>query len=450
MISRTAKLQLAVFLVVALLGLTFAGARYANLGRLVPGYDRGYLVSADFTDSGGIFAGAQVTYRGVAIGTVEKLSLLPQGVRVAMRLRPGTHVPSPSKAVVADRSAIGEQYVDLQPQSDGPTFLHGGDVIPVSMTAIPIQPTQLIVNLDRLVLSVNTADVVTVLDELGKAFQGSGNDLQRLIDAGDALTTAANQHLPQTLRLIRDSSTVLATQRAVAGAFRSYNADLAQLTTQLRSSDPDFRSLFANGTDAATVTTSLLEANRVNLPILLGNLVFVAQVQAVRIPALRQILVTYPNVVAGGFTVTPGDGTAHFGLATTQSPAPCPTTDKGYATTTKRDPSDVTPRLSNFNAYCSLPKGSTTDVRGAVNAPRAEGLPPFPQDASSGSSSSVQGAGFAGSPGWTAMFADYNPSTGHAITSTGQRYTVDSTMGSAQLFGADSWQWLLMDPLRHS
>jgi phospholipid/cholesterol/gamma-HCH transport system substrate-binding protein len=448
MITRSTKLQLIVFAVVALLGLTFAGGRYANLGRFVPGYDPGYLVSADFRDSGGVFIGSQVTNRGVPIGTVEKLTLLPEGVRVGMRLKPGAKVYSPAKATVDNRSAIGEQYVDLLPQSDGPDLLHGGDVIPMSSTSIPIQPAQLVVNLDRLVRSVDLADVATVLDELAKAFQGSGDDLQRLIDAGDQLTQAATQHLPQTLDLIHDSGTVLGTQRQVASAFRSYNADLAQLSTQLRASDPDFRALFAKGTDAARTATSLLEVNRANLPVLLGNLVFVAQVQKVRIPALRQILVLYPNVVAGGFTVTPGDGTAHFGLVTSQSPQVCPSTDKGYATTKRRDPADVTPRPSNFNAYCSLRQGSTVDVRGAANSPRAEGLPPFPEDRSGGSSSTVKGSGLAG--GWQSMFADYDPSSGHAITDDGQRYTIGSTMGVSQLFGQAAWEWLLMEPLRRS
>ena len=53
MIGRTTKLQLLVFAVVALLGLTCTGARYADLGHLMPGYDEGYRVSAVFEDSGG-------------------------------------------------------------------------------------------------------------------------------------------------------------------------------------------------------------------------------------------------------------------------------------------------------------------------------------------------------------------------------------------------------------
>jgi phospholipid/cholesterol/gamma-HCH transport system substrate-binding protein len=450
-ITRQTKLQLLVFGIVAVLGLAYAGGRYAGLGRLVPGYDKGYLVNAEFKDSGGIFEGAEVTYRGVAVGKVEKLSLIPDGVSVGLRLKPGSKVPSPAKAVVGNRSAIGEQYVDLQPQNDGTSYLRAGNVIGQELTDIPIQPTQLIVNLDELVRSVDTADLTVVLDELGRAFDGAGDDLQRLIDAGDQLTDAATANLPQTLQLIRDSKPVLDTQRDLAGHFRSYNADLAQLTAQLRKSDPDFRALFKSGTDSARTATSLLEANRASLPVLLDNLVFAAQVQAVRIPALRQILVTYPNVVAGGFTVTPGDGTAHFGFVTTENPTPCPSTDPGYATTEERDPEAQSNPTPNLRAYCSQESPSPTDVRGARNAPRAEGLPPYPQDRSAAVNrqASLFG-GVTGTDGYTVALADYDPTSGHAITAAGQQFTIGSTAGASSLFGDTSWQWLLMDPLRSS
>ena len=106
-------------------------------------------------------------------------------------------MPTPAKAVVGNRSAIGEQYVDLQPQSDDGERSCRRRRHPGSATSIPIQPTQLVVNLDRLVRSIDVADVTTVLDELGKAFEGSGDDLQRLIDAGDQLTQAATANLPR-------------------------------------------------------------------------------------------------------------------------------------------------------------------------------------------------------------------------------------------------------------
>ena len=361
MITRQTKLQLMVFLLVSVVGLTYTGIRYAGLGKAF--VDQGYVIAADFEDSGGIFEGAEVTYRGVPSGTVEELELIDDGVRVNLRLRPGTEIPTDVRALVGNRSAVGEQFVDLLPERAGEPYLDGGDVIPMSMTDIPITPTQLVVNLDDFVTSIDTDDLSTVLAELGTAFgDGAGESLQRIIDDGNVLTRAAIDALPETKALIRDSETALNTQRDVRGQFLSFNEDLADLTATLRSSDPDFRRLYANGTASANELTDLIQKNESDLPLLLGNLVTVAQIQKVRLPALRQILVTYPNVVAGGFTVAPGDGTTHFGLVTNQEPPIC---EQGYEGTDERPPQDVETRTPNLAAGCTLPDGSPSSVRGA-------------------------------------------------------------------------------------
>jgi phospholipid/cholesterol/gamma-HCH transport system substrate-binding protein len=452
-ISRQTKLQLLVFGLISLLGLSFTGVRYAGLGKYFQ--DQGYVVSADFVDSGGIFEGAEVTNRGVPQGKVVSMTLRPDGVRVGLRMKPGTKIPKDVKAFVGNRSAVGEQYVDLQPQSDDGPYLGGGDVIDRTRTGIPIAPTQLLVNLDRFVTSINTSDVTTVLDELGKAFEGTGDSLQRLVDEGDRLTEAATAHLPQTKKLIQDGRVALDTQRDTAGQFQSFNRDLADLTGQLRASDPDFRRLFANGTQSATEVTDLLETNRSALPILLDNLVTIAQVQSIRLPALRQILVTYPNVIAGGFTVVPDDGTTHFGLSTTGEPPPC--TNGGYEQTKKRDPADLRLRTPNLNAYCASPSSSGQTVRGAQNAPRPAGEKPFPNNTTSAvperehAGQAVRPSSITSTPSGadqdTVLLGDYDPATGHVITADGQRLTIGSSAGASRMFGGKSWQLLLLGPL---
>ncbi len=453
MITRQTRLQLLVFLLISLIGLSYTGVRYAGLGRYF--LDQGYVLSADFEDSGGIFEGAEVTYRGVPTGKVEKLDLIDGGVRVDLRLRPGTEVPTGSRAVVANRSAVGEQYVDLQPARDGEPFMQPGQAIPMSLTDIPISPTQLVVNLDEFVKSIDVGDLSIVLDELGKAFGGgTGDSLRKLVDDGDVLTRAAIDALPETKKLINDGNTVLATQRDVEGQFKSFNSDLAKLTATLRTSDGDFRALYANGTQSATELTDLLRRNETDLPVLLNNLVTVAQIQKVRLPALRQILVTYPNVVAGGFTVAPGDGTTHFGLVTEPDPPVC---TAGYGTE-RRSPDDTSRRTPNLNAYCADP---TKAVRGARNSPYPAGDAPFPEGrkatpaGTSGAGSRVpsfgapggSGAPTAGTASDTALLGDYDPATGRVITEDGQRLSLGTTNGAERMFGSDSWQWLLLGPL---
>lgn len=438
MISRQTKAQLLVFLLISLVGLSYTGVRYAGLGQYF--VDQGYVVAADFADSGGIFDGAEVTYRGVPVGEVVDLSLIEGGVRVDLRLDPGTQVPTGARAVVANRSAVGEQYVDLLPDRAGAPYMAAGDVIGTARTSIPVSPTELIVNLDDFVTSIDTEDLAVVLGELGTAFgNGAGNSLQQILDDGDLLTRAALEALPETTTLIRDGETVLDTQRDVAGQFLSFTKDLAALTTTLRTSDPDFRALFANGTQSANELTDLIRENRSDLPILLQNLVTVAQIQKVRLPALRQILVTYPNVVAGGYTVVPGDGTTHFGLVTDTSPPIC---ERGYEDTVKRSPFELSPRTPNLAAGCELPRGDPSSVRGGARAPR-------PGDAA-GSGSRSAGSrvpSVDGSDADALRFGDYDPASGRVITADGERLSIGSTSGAQRVFGQDSWQWLLLAPL---
>ena len=62
MITQRTKVQLIVFVLITLVGVAYVGARYARLDRLV--FDDSYRVVAHFADSGGIFEGAEVSYRG--------------------------------------------------------------------------------------------------------------------------------------------------------------------------------------------------------------------------------------------------------------------------------------------------------------------------------------------------------------------------------------------------
>ena len=72
MLRRSTKIQLVLFVVITMLGVSYVGANYVGLFR---GFLSGSQCSAyaDFPDSGGIFSNAEVTYRGVAIGRVGSL-----------------------------------------------------------------------------------------------------------------------------------------------------------------------------------------------------------------------------------------------------------------------------------------------------------------------------------------------------------------------------------------
>lgn len=335
MITRTVKAQLLAFATITAVGVSYVGAEYTGLVDDVLG--RGYTVQADFADSGGIFPGAEVTYRGVPVGRVGALSLTgSDGVSVALDIKDGApRIPADTLAVVANRSAVGEQYVDLQPRTSHGPYLLDGSAIPRGSTRVPLPTTDLVLSLDRLVNSVGKDDLRVTVDELGKAFSGTGPNLSRLVDSGNALVESASESLPQTISLIEDSRKVLKTQSDQGSSIKSFAHDLAALTAQLKSSDGDLRKLIGNATPAAQQVNSLLKNISPRLSVLLANLISGGQVTLANLPGVEQSLVTFPALVAGSYTVVPGDGTTHFGLVVNaDDPPPC---TQGYGTT-RRDP----------------------------------------------------------------------------------------------------------------
>ncbi|OIK07767.1 MCE family protein [Streptomyces monashensis] len=423
MITRTVRAQLLAFATVTALGVSYVGARYTGLVDDV--LHRGYTVRADFAESGGVFPGAEVTYRGVPVGRVGDLRLTGSGVSVALKIEDGApRIPADTLAVVADRSAVGEQYVDLQPRRPGGPYLMDGSPIPRSRTRTPLPVTDLVLSLDRLVNSVGKDDLRVTVDELGKAFAGTGPNLSRLVDSGNALVESASASLPQTVSLIEDSRKVLKTQADEGSAITSFSRDLATLTEQLKSSDGDLRGLIGNTAPATEQLDSLLKSARPHIPVLLANLISGGQITLARLPGVEQALVTLPLTVAGSYTVIPGDGTTHFGLTVNADDPPACT--QGYGTQ-RRDPADTGTRPANTGARCTAPRGGRTSVRGAQNAPGP--------------------AGGRYSAGQAAFVAPYDPETGTVTGPDGTPVEIGSTGGEQTVFGKESWQWLLVGPM---
>ncbi|RZI88966.1 MAG: MCE family protein, partial [Microbacterium sp.] len=147
MLTKRTKNQLMIFVFISLIGISYVGARYARLDRLV--YDSSYQVTVSLPASGGIFTGAEVTYRGVQVGSVSDMTLTRDGVDVELSVDNKYKIPADAHALVGNKSAVGEQYVELQPQSDTGPYLKDKSVINAADTEIPVSTTEILTNLDR-------------------------------------------------------------------------------------------------------------------------------------------------------------------------------------------------------------------------------------------------------------------------------------------------------------
>jgi phospholipid/cholesterol/gamma-HCH transport system substrate-binding protein len=376
--------QLVVFALIALVGIAYAGFNYVGLGQVFGIH--GYVVKVELADSGGIFTNAEVSYRGVTVGRVGALNLTDTGVEVDLDIDPSSpQIPASSKAVVADRSAVGEQYVDLEPPNGNGPMLHDGSVIQRDDTAIPIAPQDLLNDLDQLALSVPTDSLRTTVNEADAAFNGTGPDLQKLLDSANSFTKTAIQHVPQTAGLLSNGVTVLGTQQAEAAQIESFSTSLDQLAGQLRSSDPAIRNVITSLPPVAQEVDNILRDTGNDTGILIANLLTTAQITSSRTNAITQALVEYPYAVAAQPSADP-DGTGHLGFVLDLfDPMPC---TQGYQGTVEHPASDVNTPDPNNQAYCALPPQTGTEVRGSNNAPYGgmpqEVAPPSAQEPNGG------------------------------------------------------------------
>ncbi|GAA1898110.1 MlaD family protein [Williamsia serinedens] len=383
--DRRVRWQLTVLAVVAVIATAYVGATYARLDKL---FGIGtYTVHADFPDSGGIFTNAEVTYLGSPVGRVGALSLRPGGVRVDLDLDSGgPDIPASAQAVVASRSAIGEQYVDLRPASVGGPHLRNGSII--TDTAIPVPIQDVVSSATDFTASVPLDDLRTVVTELGKAFDGNGENLRTLVDSLANLSKSGNDDLPQTISLIRNSDTVLTTQAAQSDEILTWSRSLGVITAQLASSDPDLRRLLTTGQTSATQLSALLERSGGDVTRALRDLALDVRNVQRTFQAVSPSLALIAAVSSGSYTPSPGDGTVHFGATLeTNNPPAC---TFGYEKTQqiiaeeKRKNPDFDINYDDFpfntDAHCALPQGSPTGVRGAQSAVYADPDIPEPWD----------------------------------------------------------------------
>lgn len=365
MLTRRARLQIMAFILIALVGVSYAGFRYAGLDRLFG--NRGYEVTLQLANTGGVFENAEVTYRGVPIGRVGELQLTDTGVSVPLDIEESApKIPSDVEAVVSLRSAVGEQYVDLRPKVESGPYLREGSVIEPEQTSTPLPVQDLMTNLDQFANSVPEDSLNTVVTELGTAFRGNGGNLQTILDTSREFTQQAQEHLPQTVQLLENGKTVLDTQNDQGSSIKSFSENLNLLSQSVKSSDADLRKVIQRAPPAAQQVSALLAENK-NLGPLLANLTTTSKLLSANVNGIEQLFVSYPAQVTASNSVVPGDGTAHFGLVlNAMDPLPC---TKGYEDTQKREGTAMEPVPLNTNAHCAEPPGSPTNVRGAQNAP---------------------------------------------------------------------------------
>ncbi|XGU20367.1 MCE family protein [Rhodococcus sp. 3Y1] len=352
-LTKLVRRQLTIFAILAVIGMSAAAISYLRVPTML-GIGR-YSVTVELPDAGGLYRNANVTYRGDTIGQVRSVRLSPGVVRAELSLESAVPVPSSGLAVaVRSVSAIGEQYVDMQPSTaDGP-FLTDGDVIGPDAVTIPTEIGPVLDQAQAMLASVPQDKLRSVIDESAAAFGGRGEDLARLLDSTTSFVDQMSAATTPATTLVQQLDPLLQTQVVTGDQIRQWASSVAQLSGQLEVADGSVRNILETGPGFATEADLLFQGLKPTLPVLLANFTSTAQVALTYNAGLEQVLVILPPLVAAQETVVQRgqvDGAANVNFhLQAQDPAACST---GYLPADqRRDPTQTSVPDTPADLYC--------------------------------------------------------------------------------------------------
>jgi phospholipid/cholesterol/gamma-HCH transport system substrate-binding protein len=373
MIDRLTKIQLGIFGVITAITLIIMSIYYL---RLPATFGIGtYTVTADFVAGGGLYKNGNVTYRGVAVGRVESVSLNPNGVTAGMRLNSGTPIPSNVTATVKSVSAVGEQYIDLVPPNNSTsTKLHNGSRIDRANTRIGQDVADLLKRAETLVNSLGDTRLKELLHETFIAANGSGPELARLIESARLLVDEANTNYPQVSQLIDQAGPFLQSQIRAGADIKSLADGLARFTSEVHQADPQLRSTLDIAPGAADEASTAFSGIRPSFPALAASLANLGRVGVIYHKSIEQLLVVLPALFAAITTAAGGapqdEGAKLDFKLDLNDPPPCAV---GFLPPPlMRTPADETVRELPRDLYCKAAQNDPSTVRGARNYPCQE------------------------------------------------------------------------------
>lgn len=369
MLTRFVRIQLLIFAIASIVGVTVMVFNYMQAPTLL-GIGR-ITVTLELPATGGLYRFSNVTYRGVQVGKVTAVALTSHGAKATLSLGASPKIPADLTAQVGSMSAVGEQYVDLQPRSASPPYLRDGSVIAMRDTTTPQPVGPLLDQTSALINSIPKNKLSQLLDESFRAFNGSGYDLGSLSDSAAKISADLNSVADRTRTLTEDSVPLLDAQAQTTDSIRTWARSLAGFSEQLATDDARVRTLLRTGPNAADEASRLLTQIKPTLPVLLANLTSIGQVLVTYNPSLEQLLVLLPPWVASYQAAAPTRNPTgipladfHFNL---EDPPVCTV---GYLPKSQmRSPADTSSIDTPDGLYCKLPQDSPIGVRGTRNYP---------------------------------------------------------------------------------
>ena len=127
--SKKIEVLVGALFIMGILAFVFMALNVSNFSGLSS--NKGYKVTAQFNNIGGLSTKAKVTMSGVTVGRVTEVSYDKKSFRavVTMSIDPSyDYLPEDSQASIYTAGLLGEQYISLEPGAEEATLKEGSNI----------------------------------------------------------------------------------------------------------------------------------------------------------------------------------------------------------------------------------------------------------------------------------------------------------------------------------
>jgi phospholipid/cholesterol/gamma-HCH transport system substrate-binding protein len=243
---------IALLLVIAVLG---SACTALGLGSSCSGTE----LIAKFEQVGDLVVGGNVQSSDVEIGSIQDIELDGWTARVSMCIDEAEQIPADVEAVVRTTSLLGEKFVDLRPQSDGPPFLEDGDAISLDRTTKATELEEVFAKLASVLGTGNLEQINRFTSAQADILRDNADELKEVLSRFRSFSDVLAGRKDQIASSVDSLDSVAQTVLEDSDVLKRFLQSFAQSSTVLNDQREGLEDLLIALDEFSTISVQLLE-----------------------------------------------------------------------------------------------------------------------------------------------------------------------------------------------
>lgn len=277
-----------------------------TIGGGLAGCSRGggtYTLIAYFPRAVSLYESSNVRVLGLPAGTVKKIEVVGNRVKVTMSMNSSVPVPANVKAQIVPQSLIGERYVQLFPawkegEAKAPSGYEIGKTNPDDVI-IPVEPDEALAALNNFLKSLDPNGLGRLISNAANDLQGNGQKLNDALQGVSNLVSTFAAKDQQLVNIVDSFDRLTATLRTRESQLGDIISTFAAATKVLADERGNLQALLASLSSLSQNALDLVVEHGDRLSKDITQLTRLAQSIDANLGAIDKLLTSGPMVARG-------------------------------------------------------------------------------------------------------------------------------------------------------